>query len=79
MYNVKMSIARCPLERRGLELAANSIDIGTVVQQPPTRSHVRVDRRPVKRGHVLLVLGGEVKLRVLFQAIYEGLGVTPLS
>ena len=31
MYNVKMSIARCPLERRGLELAANSIDIGTVV------------------------------------------------
>lgn len=53
-----------PLQRRSLEFSANSINVGSVVEQPPRRGDVRIDSCPVQRCNVLRVARVDVHFRV---------------
>lgn len=67
MDNIEVPVSCCPLHRRRNQVSSKRIDFRTLLQQIPTRRHLRIDRRPMQRGNVLLVAIRRLRLARLYQ------------
>lgn len=69
--DIKISVARRPLHRRGDKISALCIYLRALLEQISTRSHMGIDCCPMERGNALVIAVGGTSVSRFYELLYD--------